>query len=94
MEEVYGVGPKNLWTHFRVEELSSARNVSRYLPLQKKSSYVKIETRFVGVPVWPRCARNSDEYFTKFIPSKLFDFPTVSSFIVLLAKVIIIYTFK
>ena len=45
MEEVYGVGPKNLQTIFRVEELFYARNVSRYFPVQKKSSYVNTETR-------------------------------------------------
>ena len=30
MEEAYGVGPKNLGTNFRVEELFSTQNVSRY----------------------------------------------------------------
>ena len=30
MEEVYGVGPKNLQINFRLKELLSARNVSRY----------------------------------------------------------------
>ena len=29
MEEVYGVGPRNLRTNFRLEEIFSARNVFR-----------------------------------------------------------------
>ena len=37
MEEVCEVGPKNLRTNFRVEELFSARNISRYFPVYKKS---------------------------------------------------------
>ena len=43
MAEVYGVGLKNLRANFRVEELFSARNVSRYLPEQKNSSYINTE---------------------------------------------------
>ena len=87
MAEVCGVGLKNLRTNFCVEELFSARNVSRYFLVKKNSSYIKIEPdnfiqlfwRFVGVPVWPGyffiCARNSDEYFTKFIASRFLNFP-------------------
>ena len=53
MEKVYGVGRKNLQTNFRIEELFSAGNVSRYLPVQKKPSYVKTEDKFVGMPYDP-----------------------------------------
>ena len=82
MEEVYGAGPENLQTNFRVEELISTRNISRYFPLQKKSAYVKTKTRqFYAVilnvcwcvyitQMFFMCARNSDEYFTKFISNK------------------------
>ena len=45
MEEVCEVDLKNLRKNFRVEELFSARNVSRYFPVKKKFSYVNAETR-------------------------------------------------
>ena len=42
---------------------------------------------FAGVPVWLKClfvcAKNLDEYYTKFIPSKFFSLFLVSFFIVL-----------
>ena len=45
MKEVCEVGPKNLQKNFRVEELFSAQNVSRYFPVQEKFSYINPETR-------------------------------------------------
>ena len=44
MEELSGVGSKNLGMNFRVEDLSSAQNVSRYFQVLKKSRYVNTET--------------------------------------------------
>ena len=54
IEEVSEVGPKNRPKNFWVEELSSAQNVRRYFPMQKKFSYVRksfiTETRqFYGI---------------------------------------------
>ena len=45
MEEVCGDSPKKLRTNFVVEELFSAKIVSHYFPVSKKSSYVNTETR-------------------------------------------------
>ena len=44
MEELFGVGLKNLQTNFRIEELFSAQNVSRYFPVSKKSVCVNTKT--------------------------------------------------
>ena len=87
MAEVCGVGLKNLRANFRVEELFSARNVSRYFPVYKNSSSINTEPDnfiqlFVGVPddldAFFICARNSDEYFTEFIASTFLNFSPVS----------------
>ena len=45
MEEVCGVGPKNLRTIFCVEELFPAGNVSRYFLVKEKSSHVETKIR-------------------------------------------------
>ena len=94
MEELFGVGPKNLQTNFRIEELFSAQNVSRYFPVSKKSVYVNTKTSkfcavILNISWWTCmtqmvfvCARNSNEYFTKFIPHKFLNFSHVSFFIV------------
>ena len=37
----------------------------------KPDNFMQLFWTLVDGPVWPRCAKNSDEYFTKFIPSKL-----------------------
>ena len=88
MAEVCGVGLKNLRANFRVEELFSARNVSRYFPVWKNSGYINTEPdNFMDdldYPVWPRCfficARNSDEDFTKFIVNfPLFHFYNIAN---------------
>ena len=47
---------------------------------------VNAAMRLADVPVRPRCVTNSNEYFTKFIPIKFFNFFPISFFIVLLTK--------
>ena len=99
MEEVCEVGPKNLWKNPQVEERFSARNVSCFFSLCRKSlvmstpksdNFMQLFWTFVSVLVWPKCffirARNLDENCTKFIPSKSLNFLLVPFFIVLLAK--------
>ena len=97
MEKICRVGPKNLGTNFRVEELFSAQHVC-YFPVSKNlgmstpkpDNYMQLFWTFVCESVWHRCflicARNSDEYFIQFIPNKFLNFFIVSFFIVLLAK--------
>ena len=45
MEKVCEVGPKKLRKNFLVEDIFSARDVSRYFPVNKNFSYVNTETR-------------------------------------------------
>ena len=86
MEKVYGVGRKNLQTNFRIEELFSAGNVSRYLPVYKKPSYVNTEDKLVGVPYDPDVpASRMNTSLNIFQVNFSIYFP-VSIFIVLLAK--------
>ena len=69
MEEVCEVGPKNLRENIRVEELFLARSVSRYFPLQKKSSYVNTETRkfyAIIVNILLVCLYDQDVFFVFF----------------------------
>ena len=98
MEEVCGVGPKNLPTNFRVEELFSAQFFSRcsrcrkslVMSTQKPDDFMQLFWTFVGEPAWQRCfftcASDSDEWFIKFMKINFWFFPPVSFFIVLLAK--------
>ena len=90
MAEVCGVGLKNLRANFRVEELFSARNVSRYFPCRKTLA-ISIPNRIIlcscfehllvylyDLDVFFTCARNSDEYFTKFIVNRFLNFSPAS----------------
>ena len=45
MKEEFEVGPKNMRKNFQVEELFSARNISRYFPVLTKFSYVDTEIK-------------------------------------------------
>ena len=61
MEEVCEVGPKDLPKNSLVEELFSAPNVSRYVPVYKNlvmsrpkpDALVQLFWTFLGVTIWP-----------------------------------------
>ena len=98
MEKVCEVGPKNLRKNFGLKNLPrqvmflviSGCRKSVVMSTPKPDTFMQLFWTFVGVPVWPKCfficARNLDEYFAKFIPSKFWNFFLASFFTVLLTK--------
>ena len=80
MEEVCEIGPENLRQNFRIKELFSVFSRCRKSLVMSapKPDIMQLFWTFFDVTVWSKCvficARNLDEYFTKFISSKFLNF--------------------
>ena len=82
-ERIFGL--KNFSLHEMFLVISQCRK-RLVMSTPKPDNCMQLFWTLADVPVWPRYAKNADEYFTKFIPSKLMKFFPVSFFTLLLAK--------